>query len=46
MKLVLRILDKVLRIIENARVKYSGLNSEGGGTLVNIPERFPSPIRY
>lgn len=32
MKLVLRIFDKVLRIIENARVKYSGLNS-GGGTL-------------
>lgn len=33
MKLVLRIFDKVLRIIENARVKYSGLNSGGGGTL-------------
>lgn len=29
MKLVLRIFDKVLRIIENARVKYSGLNSGG-----------------
>lgn len=41
MKLVLRILDKVLRIIENARVKYSGLNSEGG--YIGLYNRFYSP---
>lgn len=42
MKLVLRIFDKVLRIIENARVKYSGLNSGGGG-YIGLYNRFYSP---
>lgn len=40
MKLVLRIFDKVLRIIENARVKYSGLNSGG---YIGLYNRFYSP---
>lgn len=43
MKLVLRIFDKVLRIIENARVKYSGLNSGGGGGTLACTIDFTLP---